>query len=70
MHADDGQSVKYYRHKVGDFDFAQSDGVDRFQVYNFVRNLYNVFVPRHLERIQKAAVALTIAKEAGSEQIV
>ena len=50
----DGQETSYYRHQLKSFDFQSEDGKDRWAAYQFTRNLYENFAPKHLERIKSA----------------
>lgn len=51
----DGKDVRYYRHLIEKFHFTPSGrGDQRWKAYKFVRNIYDVWVPRHFERICSA----------------
>ena len=47
----DGDDVKYYRHPIRKFDFTELNGKERWTAYTFVRNIYNLWLPKHFERI-------------------
>lgn len=44
----------FYRHTIRKFDFTEQDGKDKWTAYKFTRNVYDTFVPIHLERIRVA----------------
>ncbi|PQE13553.1 reverse transcriptase protein [Rutstroemia sp. NJR-2017a WRK4] len=46
-----GKEIKYYSHEIRSFDFTIIEGKERWTAYRFVRNLYEVWVPRHFERL-------------------
>ena len=50
----DGLNTKCYRHTLRDFTITDNDGKSRWSAYQFVRNVYDSFVPVHLERIKSA----------------
>lgn len=47
----DGKDTKYYRHPVHPFDFTTLDGKEKWTAYRFTKNVYDVWMPKHLERI-------------------
>lgn len=47
----DGPKTTYYRHQIHTFDFTALDGKERWTAYKFTRNLYDMWMPTHLERI-------------------
>ena len=47
----DGNDVKYYRHPIRKFDFTELDGKEKWTAYTFVRNIYDLWLPKHFERI-------------------
>lgn len=49
-----GDYIKYNRHPVGEFHFTADDGKDKWAAYQFTKNLYDMWVPIHLERISLA----------------
>lgn len=50
----DGVYTSCYRHLLKSFDILSEDGKERWSAYRFVRNVYDSFVPDHLERIKSA----------------
>ncbi|KAI9809802.1 MAG: hypothetical protein M1825_000235 [Sarcosagium campestre] len=46
-----GQEISFYRHPIKKFDITNEDGRERWTAYKFTRNVYDKFVPTHLERI-------------------
>ncbi|KAI9889523.1 MAG: hypothetical protein M1814_005217 [Vezdaea aestivalis] len=59
---DKSKKLEFYRHCIKVLNFGEEDdtedGDDRFKTYNFVRNVYEKFVPDHLKRIQDAVKKL------------
>ncbi|KAF7534765.1 hypothetical protein G7054_g5961 [Neopestalotiopsis clavispora] len=49
---DEDGKVRYYRHKIANFDFLAHDGRDRWKAYQFTKNVYDVWMPTHLGRIR------------------
>lgn len=50
----DGQGTSYYRHPIRRFDFTDQDGSDKWASYTFTKNVYEIWMPQHLERIGSA----------------
>jgi hypothetical protein len=46
--------VEYYRYPIRKFDFTELNGRDKWTTYRFTKNLYDIWVPMHLERICSA----------------
>jgi len=51
-----GKRWEYYRYKVKKFDLMQQDGL--VAIHNFVRNIFQTFLPKHIKRIKDALAAL------------
>lgn len=48
----DGKDVKFYRHLISKFIFAPSgEGDQRWKAYKFVKNVYDLWLPKYFERI-------------------
>ncbi|KAF9740487.1 hypothetical protein PMIN01_00026 [Paraphaeosphaeria minitans] len=47
----DGNDVKFYRHPIRKFDFTELDGKEKWTAYTFVRNIYDLWLPKHFARI-------------------
>ncbi|EON96493.1 hypothetical protein UCRPA7_8012 [Phaeoacremonium minimum UCRPA7] len=47
----DEKDTKYYRHPIYMFDFTALDGRDKWTIYQFVKNVYDTWVPDHFKRI-------------------
>ncbi|KAK3065002.1 hypothetical protein LTS18_014077 [Coniosporium uncinatum] len=47
----DGDDVRHYRHPIRKFDFTELNGKEKWTTYTFVRNIYNLWLPKHFERI-------------------
>lgn len=50
----DGKDTKYYRHPIRTFDFTELDGKDKWTAYRFTRNVYDIWMPMHFQRICSA----------------
>ena len=48
----------YYRHQIRIFNFTDLDGRDKWTAYKFTKNVYDIWMPKHLKRITKAIDAL------------
>lgn len=46
--------VEYYRHPIRKYDFTELNGRDKWTAYRFTKNIYDIWVPMHLERICSA----------------
>lgn len=44
--------VEYYRYPIRRFYFTELDGREKWTSYRFIKNVYDVWVPMHLERIR------------------
>lgn len=49
---DDGQRTQFYRHQIRAFHFTDLNGKDKWSAYKFVKNVYDIWMPMHLERIR------------------
>lgn len=43
--------ITFYRHPIHKFDFTALDGKEKWTAYKFTKNVYDVWMPLHLERI-------------------
>ena len=50
----EGLNTKYYRHTLREFIITDNGGKERWTANQFVRNIYDQFVPGHLKRIKSA----------------
>ncbi|MCJ1360829.1 MAG: hypothetical protein MMC33_010838, partial [Icmadophila ericetorum] len=41
----------FYRHPIRNFIFTESDGKEKWTAYKFTKNVYDIWMPKHLERI-------------------
>ena len=48
------EDAKFFRYPIKSFDITSEDGKDKWTAYNFTRNVYEKFVPIHLERLKSA----------------
>ncbi|KAI9744261.1 MAG: hypothetical protein M1818_002413 [Claussenomyces sp. TS43310] len=44
----------FYRHPIKKFDFTSEEGADKWTAYKFTKNVYDFWMPIHLERICSA----------------
>lgn len=44
--------MEYYQHPIHEFALATLDGKDRWAAYRFTKNVYENWMPQHLERIR------------------
>ena len=49
-----GKNMNYYRHQIHEFSFTALDGKEKWMAYRFTNNVYNVWMPKHFERICSA----------------
>lgn len=49
----DGRDQKYYRHPIRMFDLTDLDGKEKWTAYKFVKNVYDIWMPKHFERLSK-----------------
>jgi hypothetical protein len=50
-----GKDVKFYRHLISMFIFAPSgEGDQRWKAYKFVKNVYDLWLPKHYEKLCSA----------------
>lgn len=54
----DGKGLRFHRYPIDTLTLTKRKESDRFVCYNFVRNLYDNFAPKHRQRIQDATAAL------------
>ncbi|MCJ1309554.1 hypothetical protein MMC25_003214 [Agyrium rufum] len=46
-----GMETTFHRCKIYSFDFTALDGKEKWSAYTFVKNIYDLWVPAHFERI-------------------
>ncbi|KUI72312.1 hypothetical protein VM1G_07783 [Cytospora mali] len=49
-----GKDIKYYRHPIHTFDFTTLEGKDKWTAFRFTKNVYDLWMPLHLERVRSA----------------
>ena len=49
----EGKGQKYYRHPIHKFDFTALDGKYKWTTYKFTKNVYELWMPKHFERLSK-----------------
>ena len=47
----DGKDTKYYRHPIHEFSFTALDGKEKWTAYKFTKNVYEIWMPSHFERL-------------------
>ncbi|KAF5018596.1 hypothetical protein F66182_9425 [Fusarium sp. NRRL 66182] len=50
--------TKFYRHPIHEFSFLALDGRDKWTAYRFTKNIYDIWMPAHFERISSAICQL------------
>ncbi|KAL9080534.1 MAG: hypothetical protein Q9159_007580 [Coniocarpon cinnabarinum] len=50
----DRAETTFYRHPIHKFDFTALDGRDKWSAYKFTKNVYDTWMPDHLEKIRSA----------------
>ncbi|KAK3324032.1 hypothetical protein B0T19DRAFT_220269 [Cercophora scortea] len=50
----DGKDTRYYRYPIHNFSFSALDGKEKWTAYQFTKNVYDEWMPKHLERIRSA----------------
>ncbi|KAI4257287.1 MAG: hypothetical protein LQ352_001699 [Teloschistes flavicans] len=48
------KKISFHRYKVKQIPFADPDGIDKWRPYQFTKNVYDTFLPIHLERVCSA----------------
>ncbi|MCJ1355109.1 MAG: hypothetical protein MMC33_005100 [Icmadophila ericetorum] len=50
--------ISFYRYAIHKFDLTALDGKEKWTAYTFTKNLYDKFLPLHLERVKSAIIQL------------
>jgi hypothetical protein len=50
----DGEKTTFYHHAIHTFDFTSLNGKEKWTAYKFTKNVYNIWMPTHLNRICSA----------------
>ncbi|PHH67711.1 hypothetical protein CDD82_1181 [Ophiocordyceps australis] len=48
------KDIKYYRHPIRKFDFTELDGKEKWTAYQFTKNVYDIWMPKHFKDICSA----------------
>lgn len=48
------KQTTFYRHTIRKFYFTDQDGKERWTAYKFTRNIYDIWMPTHLQRLHSA----------------
>ena len=54
----EGTKVTYWRYPIHKFDFTARKGLEKWTAYTFVKNVYDIWMPRHFKRICSAIDAI------------
>ncbi|OJD20610.1 hypothetical protein ACJ73_08057 [Blastomyces percursus] len=49
-----GKETTFYRHPIRTFDFTELDGKEKWTAYKFTKNVYDIWMPMHFDRICSA----------------
>lgn len=47
-----GEDTSYYRYPIHEFSFTALDGKEKWTAYKFTKNIYDTWMPTHLDRIR------------------
>jgi hypothetical protein len=47
----DGGKTTFCRHSIHKFDFTAMEGKEKWTIYKFTKNVYDIFMPDHFKRI-------------------
>ncbi|PQE05336.1 phosphatidylserine decarboxylase protein [Rutstroemia sp. NJR-2017a BVV2] len=47
----DGKKTTFYRYPIREFSFTELDGKEKWTVYKFTKNVYDIWMPTYLKRI-------------------
>lgn len=47
----DGSKTTFYRHLIRMFNFIEFDGKEKWAAYKFTKNVYDIWMPTHFQRI-------------------
>ncbi len=47
----DGNNITFYRHPIREFSFTELDGREKWAAYNFIKSVYDIWMPIHLKRV-------------------
>ena len=47
----DRDKTTFYRHPIREFSFTELDGKEKWTAYKFTKNVYDIWMPTHFERI-------------------
>ena len=50
----DGKTTTFYRYPIREFSFTELDGKEKWTAYKFTKNVYDKWMPGHLERLLSA----------------
>lgn len=50
----DDSKTTFYRHPIKTLDFTSEEGKDKWSAYQFTKNVYDIWMPTHLQRICSA----------------
>ncbi|KAF2240247.1 hypothetical protein BU26DRAFT_572930 [Trematosphaeria pertusa] len=47
-----GKDTTFYRHPIRTFDFTELEGREKWSAYKFTKNVYDIWMPKHLDGIR------------------
>jgi hypothetical protein len=59
------KDTTFYRHPICTFDFTELEGNEKWSAYKFTKNVYDIWMPTHLDRIRSAIDELLPPEESG-----
>ncbi|KAI9785423.1 MAG: hypothetical protein M1816_000438 [Peltula sp. TS41687] len=62
----DDEKTSFYRHPIREFVITDQAGKEKWTAYKFIRNVYEVFMPKHHKRICNAIDAIKLQKVGAS----
>ena len=61
----DGEHQQFYRHPIRNFSFTELDGREKWAAYRFTKNVFDVWMPEHFQRICSAIDKLSSEQDSG-----
>ncbi|KAK5108870.1 hypothetical protein LTR62_007760 [Meristemomyces frigidus] len=63
-----GVKTLYYRHLIHSFSFVALDGKEKWTAYRFTKNIYDIWMPKHLQRICSAIDQVSLVVNSNTPQ--
>ncbi|PGH09641.1 hypothetical protein AJ80_07670 [Polytolypa hystricis UAMH7299] len=61
----ESSKTTFHRHPVRKFDFTELEGKEKWTAYAFIKNLYDIWMPDHLERLCSAIDEIPSGEDLG-----